>query len=299
MKSNQKLSLLFWLRKGKATKDGNAPLYVRVTIDSKDEDISLSRKVHPDYWDIDNKRDIQPGADAKRTNSKIDQAKVDLERHFLLLQSQHETVTPIMLKNAYLGKPAHEEKKKLLPFTSADQTILQAFDSFITTFQKMVNEKLRANGTLTHWKTTKSKVKNFLQFHGQEDMDLVDIKYSFATSFYNYLTLQADDPLADATAKTHVKKTRQILGGCTKDELIPKNPLVGFVCGGDIKDVPPLELVGKKGDRWLIKDRGKTGVPEMVPILPIAEEIIKKYEKDSYCIAHNKLLPVNSNTKYN
>jgi hypothetical protein len=44
MKSNQKLSILFWLFKAKATKDGKAPIYVRVTIDGLEDEISLEKR---------------------------------------------------------------------------------------------------------------------------------------------------------------------------------------------------------------------------------------------------------------
>jgi len=57
--------------------------------------------------------------------------------------------------------------------------------------------------------------------------------------------------------------------------------------------------VGKEGERWLIKDRGKTGVSEMVPILPIIDELIEKYAHHSCLKISNHLIPVNSNTKYN
>ena len=35
--------------------------------------------------------------------------------------------------------------------------------------------------------------------------------------------------------------------------------------------------VGLKGELWLSKERGKTGVSEIGPIMPIAAEIIDKY----------------------
>ncbi len=50
MKFKQNLSLLFWLYRGKAPKDGKTPIYVRITIDSTDTDISLGKKIHPDFW---------------------------------------------------------------------------------------------------------------------------------------------------------------------------------------------------------------------------------------------------------
>ena len=57
--------------------------------------------------------------------------------------------------------------------------------------------------------------------------------------------------------------------------------------------------VGRAGEKWLIKDRGKTDVTEMVPILPIVQELIDKYKNHSYCKINNRLIPVNSNYRYN
>ncbi|QNK64101.1 site-specific integrase [Pedobacter sp. PAMC26386] len=69
----------------------------------------------------------------------------------------------------------------------------------------------------------------------------------------------------------------------------------------DIYNLSPLHIitVGTAHDKWLIKERGKTKVTEMVPILPIVEQIIKKYSNDPYCKINKRLIPVNSNYRYN
>src|SRR5690606_36635487 len=69
----------------------------------------------------------------------------------------------------------------------------------------------------------------------------------------------------------------------------------------DIYDLTPenIVLVGRKKERWLVKHRGKTDVGEMVPILPIVEELIAKCRNHPYCITDNKLIPVKSNYRYN
>lgn len=56
---------------------------------------------------------------------------------------------------------------------------------------------------------------------------------------------------------------------------------------------------GLAKEKWLIKDRGETGVSEMVPILPIVDKLIKKYKHHSKCIVNNRLMPVDSNARYN
>ncbi|TDQ73846.1 site-specific integrase [Sphingobacterium yanglingense] len=57
--------------------------------------------------------------------------------------------------------------------------------------------------------------------------------------------------------------------------------------------------VGQKGERWLQKHRGKTNVLEVVPILPIVENLIEKYKAHNCRKVLGQLVPVNSNAKYN
>jgi site-specific recombinase XerD len=56
---------------------------------------------------------------------------------------------------------------------------------------------------------------------------------------------------------------------------------------------------GVDGKLWISKDRQKTGIMETVPLMPIPLAIIKKYERHPYCVENNRLLPVNSNYRYN
>lgn len=69
----------------------------------------------------------------------------------------------------------------------------------------------------------------------------------------------------------------------------------------DIYDLSPenVVLVRPKKERWLVKHRAKTAVGEMVPILPIVDQLISKYQDHPYCLANRKLIPVNSNYRCN
>ena len=73
--------------KAKATKDYRATIYARITIEGKDEEISLGRKVDPKFWENELKLVTENGMEAKVTNQKILQIKSDLERHFMMLQT--------------------------------------------------------------------------------------------------------------------------------------------------------------------------------------------------------------------
>jgi site-specific recombinase XerD len=56
---------------------------------------------------------------------------------------------------------------------------------------------------------------------------------------------------------------------------------------------------GIDGGKWIFKSREKTKSIERVPLLPISLEIIERYKDNHYCMAKNKLLPVNTNQCYN
>jgi len=58
-------------------------------------------------------------------------------------------------------------------------------------------------------------------------------------------------------------------------------------------------IIGIDGEKWISKNRTKTKSPERVSLLPIALYIIEKYKNNRYCVLHNKLLPVNSNQRFN
>lgn len=71
----------------------------------------------------------------------------------------------------------------------------------------MVDKELRSKYTLAHWKTTKTKVLDFIIFpYKQNGIQLADIPYSFGEKFYDYMTLELNEPLAEITAQKHIKK---------------------------------------------------------------------------------------------
>lgn len=348
MKNKQTLNTMFWLKKSKATQDGRAPLYCRITIEGSTDELSLSCKANPKYWNTKLKRDTESCTDAKNNNLKISEIELDLSRKFIVLQQDHENITALMLKNFYLGLPLDfgGRRREFKPEIVVLPTILGAFKTFIKSFEKKVEKKLRSAETLRHWRSTERKVAAFIKsVYMADDMPLSAIQFAFAEDFLEHHTILIDESIQEVTAKGHLKKIKQILKESVSKRLIASNPIQDFSCACEEPIVFPLELfdvqkiyhkdlpierldevrdafimqcftgfayqdiygltpehiirVGASGEPWLIKERGKTGVPEMVPILPIVAEIIEKYKNYPYCIKNNCLLPVNSNVRYN
>lgn len=342
--------------KSKLRANGKGPLIIRITLNCKYKEVSLSENVTPANWLVDEKEVSKNEENYKLINKKIRAAEVDLNRIYDKLFLEYEQVTPLMIKRVYQGEPATEPSKE--EKEKVELTLLNLFDDYIVKFGKLVDEGKRSKETLRQWKSTRKKVVDFIIYkYNEEDKEkkegknlktdvfFPEISTDFGDEMYDYFTSEAPSTIADATAKKHIKKTKQIIKQAVKKNLIPSNPIADFVCGGDTNEVIPLEweevekickkhigiqrldevkdayifqcftgfayqdlydlkpeniiLVGPTKERWLCKHRGKTGVYEIVPMLPIIEHIIEKYKNHPLCLQRGTLLPIRSNSHYN
>ncbi|WP_142687775.1 Arm DNA-binding domain-containing protein [Chitinophaga polysaccharea] len=222
MKSNQKLSLLFWLWRSKASKtDGRAPIYARITIDGLDDELSTSRKVLPEHWDNQLKIVTDPSPEGRKTNKKIIEMRTDLELHFRALQNQFEEVTPGMLKNVYKGIPANGIQENTDKPVQSDHTLLEAIDLLIVDFKEQVKEGTRSEQTLKQWRATRQKIIEFAKYKSsndgsiraidlqrEEDTDpdkfkiwVKSLDSEFGNEFYKYSILKRRDFLVGTKLK--------------------------------------------------------------------------------------------------
>ena len=68
----------------------------------------------------------------------------------------------------------------------------------------------------------------------------------------------------------------------------------------DLKKLTEDDIViGTNGKKWIKIKRKKTEVLSKIPILPVVQTIIDRYQNHPYCIEKDVLLPVYSNQKMN
>jgi site-specific recombinase XerD len=334
MKVNEELSLLVLLEKSKMTKDGKAPIIIRLTVEGKRAELSLGTKINQSAWNQEGHCVDGSSAEARLANQTIDKAKVALWKHYDLLKLDNHYVSPQMVKDAYRGK--RERVKGLV----------EVINFAIERIEEKVKKGRRSPATLTKWNTTKDKAVSFLKHaYKSEDLPLDKLTVSFAEDFVDYLMLEQN--IETNTANKYLKTIRGVVGNAVDRGWAKNNPLKTYQCSyiqpeRDILDQSELlTLIHKRmpvkrledvksaylfmcftgyaykdaskltrenivthfdDQEWVVKNREKvtsTICRENVPLLPIAKEIIAKYVHDPYCIEHNVLLPINSNQKYN
>lgn len=176
-------------------------IYARITIDGRYTEISTGKKVNPASWDLEVKQVTGSGLEVKLANQKLAQLQTDVERIFNGLQTQFQQVTPAMVKNVYLGKPAVEQPKLAKPAAKNEQTLLEVFDEFISKFEKWVERENALYETLKHWRSTKKKDASFINYYfDREDIHFSSLGDTFADDLYDYLTPHVAKPLAEVIA---------------------------------------------------------------------------------------------------
>lgn len=332
MNTHQKLHLRIYPYKQR-TKNGITPIYVRISIDGKRSELSTPHKINLKHWNAPKQRLKSGTPNEFLINSNLDAIETNLKKLFVLSLASNKHITPVELKNKYLGK---DEKANL-------KTLCDAFDYHNKKMEEKVESGLTSSATLLKYTITKNKVVDFMKYrYRKEDLPLEELKYKFVTEFEHYLLTK--DGLQSNTAFKYIKNLKRIMNIAVELEWILANPFAQFKCSykspervvltqteidslinteieiprlSEVRDVFVFccytgfaysevhkfkrddLTVGIDGEYWLTTYREKSKERESVPLLPIALEIVQRYEEHEYCSEYNKLLPVNSNQRYN
>lgn len=91
MKVNEHLSILFFLVKKKASKDGQVPIWARITVDGDRSEISLGQNILPKYLGQEHENvnlDTHPNKkEAVLLSTAISQTLTDLKTHYFSFPS--------------------------------------------------------------------------------------------------------------------------------------------------------------------------------------------------------------------
>lgn len=332
MKVSQDLSILFHLRYDNLNPDGKATICVRLTVTGfPREGFSLGYKVDPSKFNKEAGIITGKSAEAIEVNRYLQQVKSELIRHYNQLKALDPVVTATMIKNSYNGinrekrtllelvdfhnekfqQKVDKEKRKAstmkkwrstkdklstfiasvfkakdIPLGKIDYAFAEDFFDYLT-----LTDGLRDNSAMKYIKNTKQLMKLAVRRKWINANPIEDFVCSYINPERDILTV---DELRTMYSKEfsipRLEEARDaylfmaLTGFAYKDVLLlTRDHLVKFFDGED----------------WIVKNREKTWCRENVPLLPVAKEILKKYENHPCCVANNVLLPIKSNQRFN
>ena len=331
MKENQFMSILFWLWAQKTDDFGKAPIYCRITLNGNRTLFSTAKRVDPNYWNsAANKVNIKC-PDAIAINEDLESIKGDLRKVYNQLCATNKHVTGEMVKRSYTGKD--QEKKTIMDLFKFNTSLwtekYKQKKAALKTVQRFATVKIKMTRFLQkdYHVTDKSlssldsafaiNFQHYLTIHESLIENTINIYLRFAKQVFKLGVAKKwvdENPFKD-TKTPYRHPPREILSMTEIKSLstvyLPTKRLcevrdayvfacyTGFAYVDAANLSPDNIVIGMDGNKWANSQRQKTGMPEMVPLLPPALGIIEKYENHPYCVANNKLLPILSNQKYN
>lgn len=333
MNTNQKFHTLFYLNKQRE-KDGVTPLYLRLYVNGSRAVIPTPFKIPSKDWVNKTQKMKNSGRNAVVINAYLDETKSKLNKLFVLSVANNEVLNAKELKARFQGKketePEHktildafeyhnkkmEEKvkigkitrKTLLRYQSTQKKLVIFMErqykvdnmplkdmrlSFITEFDHylLTVEKLQANTAHKIIKIVKKIMNQAVALDWIPSNPFNQFKCSYKNPERIVLTQTEIEKLKNKELK--IQRLEEVR------DIFIFQCYTGFAYT-DLYNFKRNDVViGIDGDYWLSTYRQKTGTKENVPLLPVALEIIEKYKDHPECVSKNKLLPVNSNYRYN
>ena len=323
--------LLFYIRRDKTNKRGEAPVFMRLTINGERADASIKRFIEPHAWNSAKGKANEKSRGGKDLNLYLDAISANILRIQRDLELDKKEVSAQIILNRYLGKEQSDR-----------HTLMEVFRAH--------NEKCRAlsgislaPATVIRYETTLRLTEEFLQKnYKKEDCYLDEITNQFIEDFEFFLKtvrrcchntttkylLNFKKIIRIALAKGWMKKDpfaqvhfhfepveREFLEKQELKVLLNKEITITrlsqvrdifcFCCLTglafmDVQQLKPEHLVADiHGKIWIRKARQKTKNMCNIPLLDEAQKIIDRYREHPYCQTRGVLLPVCSNQKMN
>ena len=325
-----KISILFYAKSSKSSKNGLTPIYLRITIDGARIELSTSKFIEQSKWNNSSGKVKGNTEEARTLNGYLDIMKTKvLETEKNMINNDLE-INAQTFKNKFLG--IEERKRMLIPI----------FEVHNLRMKELLGKEFAYN-TYKKYKTSLKHTKEFLQFQYKIDdiaISKIDLPFINDYDFYLRKTKNCNN---NSTIK-YIRNFGKIVKQCYANGWIDKDPFLNykgkvkevereFLCEEEIQtiidkdfkigrlslvrdififscftglayiDVKQLTTdhigIGIDGNKWIFKNRQKTDSSSKIPLLPIPEQILSKYASHPKCLNEECVLPVSSNQKMN
>ena len=323
-------SILFFIKRTKLLKNGEAPICLRITVNGKRAEVQIKRSVEVNKWN--NQKECAIGRDNKtlELNHYLKTVRTKILRIHRQLEQDNKPITAEILKCHYYGE---SETPKML---------LEVFKEHNQKCSELIGKDY-VRATVMYYERTARYLSEFIkQNHRLSDIPLKDIDYNFIQAFEHFvktvkncqqnatvkhlknfkriirIALLNHWIISDPFAEIHFKQTPTNRDFLLEEELqlilrkqfnIPRLETVKdifiFCCftGLAFTDVQHLTpehiLCDNKGEYWIRKPREKTTNMCNIPLLEIPLKLIDKYKHHPECERKNIVFPVPSNQRMN
>ncbi len=322
------LSVLFYVRKSKHENATQATVYLRITYDGRRAELSSMRKVTLARWNAKGNKVSGSSIEAKQVNRNLDVIRNRIYEIYQRLLEGNEQITATLIKDIYLGNTDanksilemfEDHNSRMSKLVGKDfsfrtlqryRTTQKHLSAFISSSYKREDYPVKGIDTqfinafiyylkteLNHSHNTALKYLAFLK-------KIVRVAFSNGwmekDPFYNF-KLKTESIDREFLTKEELIKIMEKEFSTPRIENVRDVFLFSCNTGLAYADVEKLTadniIKGIDGSLWIKIKRTKTKSLSSIPLLPIAQKLIEKYEGVEN--PKGTLLPVYSNQRMN
>lgn len=326
----KKISVLFFIKRSKLLKNGEAPVRVRVTYDRLYVELQLKRSVKVPLWSQDKEKSICKDRNSVELNHYIDALRVKFYQIYQDLELEGKIISARAIVNRYQGKD-------------------EIFNTLYNVFKEHNDNCWKLIGT-DYADITVRRYDNCLKYlvelvkrdYKVDDILLREVNRELVRNFDLYL--KTEKHCAQNTVIRYMKCFKNVINLAIANEWITKNPFAGikshemevnkqFLSQAEINKIwqkefkiERLELVrdvfifcvytglafiavynllpehiseDSNSNLWIVKTCKKTNNLCNIPLLSIPKQILEKYKDNPYCLDKGVMLSVPCNHKMN
>ena len=323
-------SILFFIKKTKLLKNGEAPICLRITVNGKRAEVQIKRSIEVSRWNA--KKECANGKERKyqELNHYLETVRTKVLQIHRQLEQDGKPITAEILKRRYYGEG---ESPKML---------LEVFNDHNKKCRDLLGKDFVLGTVLRYERTVRYLSEYMKQVYRMTDIPLKDITDEFIRGFEHYI--KTNKPCSQNATVKYLKNLKKIIRLALANHWIVIDPFFeiklkqtatnrAFLLEEEIKvlmnkefTIPRLETVrdififccftglafsdvqhltaehiirSVNGEYWIRKPREKTDNMCNIPLLEIPRMIIEKYRNHPECIKDGVILPVPSNQRMN
>lgn len=326
----KRFSILFFIKRTKLLKNGEAPIRVRITYDKVYVELQLKRSIKAQHWSQEKERSTGKDYNSTELNHYIDALRVKFYQIYQDLEIEGKLISAKAVVNRYLGKD------------NSARTLYNVFKEHNDNCRKLIGTDYADITIRRYDNCLKYLMELIKQTYKVDDILLREVNGELVRNFDLYL--KTEKGCAQNTVIRYMKCFKKVINLSIANEWLSKNPFAGikfqevevnkeFLTQQELNKImnkefgiERLELVrdififqsytglafidaynlrvehiseDNNGNIWIIKPREKTKNICNIPLLSIPRGILEKYKDHPYCQEKGVLLPVLCNQKMN
>ena len=323
-------SILFFIRRTRLLKNGEAPISLRITMDGQRAEMQIKRSVDEKHWNAS--KGCATGKDRKtmELNQYLDMLRTKIYQIHRELQQDGKPINADILKRQLNGEG------------DTPKMLLEVFREHNKKYRELMGKDY-VKGTVLRYERTVRYLEEMLQAqYRMSDIPLKELNHEFVQNFEHFIKVEKNCA-QNATVK-YLKNLKKITKEALINKWISDDPFQeirfhqtqsnrDFLTEEELNrlinkeiDIPRLEVVrdvfvfcsltglaftdvqhltpehimqDNTGGYWIRKPREKTNNMCNIPLLDVPRLIAEKYKGHPECIKRGVVLPIPSNQRMN